>query len=933
MPSPRTTVKVGALSSKSLRAWVVAVAAVVASLQAHAAGLGRLEVKSALGDAFRAEISVLAEKNEVGSLSARMAPSEAFQRAGLIYGSAVAAMRVSVEKRANGDPFVTITSAEPVNEPVVDLLVELSWASGRVTREYTAFVDPPFLIAEREKQRAAATAAPVPAPAPAATTESISSEPMPQPEPLPAPAGDAVAEAPAVTSPSAEAQPAPVDEGPVETIGGTAPTLLEPVLAAAPEPAAAEDYGTVKRGDTLSKIALQTKPADVTLEQMLVLLFRSNPDAFAGKNMNRLKTGKVIQLPQPDQYGTVTAAQARQEVRVQAADWAAYRERLAGVATEQAPAAAEPAQQAAAGQITPRVEDKAKPQAAPKEVLKLSEGAPSGSTTGGGQQRTRALEEELVARDKAVAEANQRVARLEKTINDLQALLEVKNQGMAELQKQAAGAAPAAPAAQAPKPAAPEVAQPAPAPAAPAPKPAVPGSDARPPAPTAGSGQETPAAQPAPQAAAPAPKPRPKPPAPPPPPPSLIDQVLEEPLYLGAAALLLLVAGLGGVRALRRRREVKSESEDSAPAKGAAATFADQAGETTRLSSTQTDVGLAAARSGESGEEVDPLEEAEIFLAYGRDAQAEELLKEALQQHPRRHEIHVKLLEIFAKRKDKVAFEGVARELQQATGGKGDHWERAVRLGYQVDPSNGRYAAGKPSGDEVAAEAAAPDTDASPADRLDFDVGLGDDAASTTATDIDLGSDGSFDQTQIINPLEAGEPQAGAEQASVPDFNLDLPEIETPEGAEMEVSEAKAEPGGNSIDFDFDVSKLGGAEPAASTDDSAAESSSGLDFDIGSFSTEPEDASGAGQSDSASPSAPALDLSGISLDLDGTSTMPANTGGKDEKWYEVQTKFDLAKAYQEMGDKDGAREILKEVISEGDAEQQAAAEAVLSSLE
>ena len=78
---------------------------------------------------------------------------------------------------------------------------------------------------------------------------------------------------------------------------------------------------------------------------------------------------------------------------------------------------------------------------------------------------------------------------------------------------------------------------------------------------------------------------------------------------------------------------------------------------------------------------------------------------------------------------------------------------------------------------------------------------------------------------------------------------------------------------------------------------------------------------------------PALDLSGISLDLDGASATTSDSADKDEKWYEVQTKFDLAKAYQEMGDKDGAREILQEVIAEGDSEQKAAAESVLASLD
>ena len=930
------------MSSKSLRAWVVAVVAAVASLQAHAAGLGRLEVKSALGDAFRAEISVLAEKAEIAALSARMASTEAFDRAGLIYGGVTAAIRVSVEKRANGEPYVLLTSVEKINEPVVDLLVELSWASGRVTREYTAFVDPPFIIAEREKQRAAAAAAKAAAAAAAkaaaATTQAAASEPLPEPQPLPEQPSTAAAATAETPAEAPAAKPDPIEAWPVKTIGGTAPTLLEPMQASASGIGAQGESYAIKRGDTLSKIALQNKPSDITLEQMLVLLFRNNPDAFAGKNMNRLKTGKIIQLASPEDYAALTPAQARQEVRVQSADWNAYRERLAEAAGEQ-PATAEPAKQAAAGQVTTKVEDQAKPKAGPKEVLKLSEGSTPGAAAAGGspQQRTRAQEEELVARDKAINEANQRVARLEKTISDLQALLEVKNQGMAELQKQAAGAAapaqqpatkPAATPQAATNPATAPATQPA-APAAPtpAPKPAAPAPDVRPQTPAAGSGPETPQAQPAPQAAAPAPAPKPRPKAspPPPPPPSLLDQVLEQPYYLGGAALLLLLVGFGATRVLRRRREAKSESEDYAPASDSGFP-AGSAGDTTQYAANETEVS-SGGRSRDNAEEVDPLEEAEIFLAYGRDAQAEELLNEALASHPRRYEIHIKLLEIYAKRQDKTSFERVARELQKGTDGSGDLWQHAVKLGYQVDPSNSRYAAGRPSGDQVEAEAEA-DDGASP-DRLDFDVGLDDDMASTTATDIDLGAGAQFERTQIINPLSAGESaeepaeEEPAEEPSAMDFNVELPDLDTQ--SDPEVSDAKAEPGSNSIDFKMDVDDAGAKEPE-STPDKAADTG-GLDFDIGSFS------SGAEQDDAASASAPALDLSGISLDLDGSGTSPVNPAGKDEKWYEVQTKFDLAKAYQEMGDKDGAREILREVIAEGDADQKAAAEAVLTSLE
>jgi pilus assembly protein FimV len=146
--------------------------------------------------------------------------------------------------------------------------------------------------------------------------------------------------------------------------------------------------------------------------------------------------------------------------------------------------------------------------------------------------------------------------------------------------------------------------------------------------------------------------------------------------------------------------------------------------------------------------EVDPVAEAEIFLAYGRDAQAEELLKEALERSPKRHEVSLKLLQIYANRKDVKSFEKVARDLQQATGGSGEIWEQAVVLGYQVDPDNARYAAGKSAAGYVPAAAAAAGTGA---ENVDFNIGS-EDSTAATATDIDLGDPGgALDRTQSID--------------------------------------------------------------------------------------------------------------------------------------------------------------------------------------
>jgi pilus assembly protein FimV len=923
---------VGALGITSLRAWIVAASLVSICAVSHAAGLGKLNVASALGEPLKAEIELVAEKNEIGSLNARLAGREAFDRAGLVYSPVLTSVKVSIEKRAGGEPYVLLTSSQPVAEPFLDLLVELTWSSGRISREFTALLDPPAIIAERARQKAAAAEVraaptqpqpkgePVPVPTPEATPPETAKAEVPT-APTPAettPAEATTAQAAPTEAAPTETTPAAAPAAPVETIGGSQPTLLTEGGASpgsTPSAPSADAYGPVRRGDTLTKIARATKPADVSLEQMLVLLTRNNPGAFSAKNMNRLKTGKILQLPSSDQLAGITEADARKEVRLQARDWQAYREKLAaaanlGAATEQ------PAQQSASGKVGTAVEDQAATaKEPPKEVLKLSKNEPATGAAAAGDAkvaaRIRALEEEVVARDNAVKESNDRVSRLEKQIKDLQALLEMKNRGMADLQKPAVTPPPAMPQAiQNPPPAQPAV--PA-TPAAPDVKPAAPVAPVTP-APAPKTETAPPPSQPVPAQ----PKPAPVKTGPAPPPESsLIDQALDQPAYLGAAIGVLIIIGALAVRAVKRRRESKSDAEESGPARAFSQTSGPASGIATGAAARAE---ASAAGGRESSEEVDPVAEAEIFLAYGRDAQAEELLKEALGNYPGRHEIHLKLLQIYANRKDGKSFEKVARDLQQATGGVGDLWNQAVILGYQVDPGNPRYAAGKSAAGAVAVAAAS-----GVAENVDFNIGS--EESTATTTDIDLGEgDDQLDRTQIIDPAAeaAQDSTVSIESSAIPaiDFNVDLPSVGTPP---PDVRQAASASG---LDFDIDLNALAspasGNMPASRQEPAAA----GLDFDMSGLSldmpNEPSTESAA--------AAPEIDLSGISLDL-GTETAPATSPtGKDDHWYDVQTKFDLAKAYQEMGDKDGAREILKEVLQEGDAEQKTAAQAVLSSL-
>jgi len=111
---------------------------------AQAAGLGKLTVKSALGQTLDAEIDLVSlQPGELDSLTARVATPEAFRDARIEYSGALRLLRFSVEKRATGQPYLKVSSVAPINEPFVDVLIEVTWPAGRIQREYPILLDPP----------------------------------------------------------------------------------------------------------------------------------------------------------------------------------------------------------------------------------------------------------------------------------------------------------------------------------------------------------------------------------------------------------------------------------------------------------------------------------------------------------------------------------------------------------------------------------------------------------------------------------------------------------------------------------------------------------------------------------------------------------------------------------------------------------------------
>lgn len=892
----------------------------------HALGLGGIVVSSNLGQPLRAEIELVAvDKADRSGIQARLAPTDAFKSAGIDYPFGLPRLTFEVVGRDTDQPRIRITSAQPVNEPFVTLLIEVIWSSGKLMREYTFLLDP---VGFNLPAQPAEVISPL-APAVSAASGTVSAEPVAAPAAMEAPA---VPEAEGETAAAPVAPPAAVSEPetgkPTWTPGrpSAAAETVESVPAVAEAPKESEgpdkeaptywveapsESITVVRGDSLSKIALKIKPTEVSLERMLLAMYRANTGAFIGKNMNRLMAGKVIRLPDAAEIDAIDQKEARQEYRAHVKDWNAYRQQLAAA---RAPVTESAAEHMASGKVTASVAEAATVAESAKEVLKLSKGEAPGSTVDA--EKSSSKQEDAVAREKSLQDAQERTALLEKNVKDLERLAELKKQ---QAETGAAGVAASAAAA------------------------------------TAGDGAAVkPAEKSVAIPAVPAPVPvtdRPE--------PSFLDVLLEDPVLLGggASAVLLL---LGGGLWLSRRRTVR-------PAKSMAIDGSD----TGRIAEpvisspetgdfTQTDAAVGAAEKPAS-DEVDPLAEADLFLSFGRDTQAEEVLKDALSSRPGDLPILLKLLSIYASRKDANAFLAYARQVKDS--GDEPAWDQASAMGRELDPNNPLYGV---AGEAGAAPSDATESGADPV--VDFDLGFGG-SAEPQPTD--------FLNTQFMSAVAPAMQSKEAEP-----FNLfDSMSFETPKQEITAVLSSEELRAAQETPMDFDVT---GSTPPGGTRVPAEKQSDADDliFDVTSTnpgfaaSTTSVTASDVPQKDTedlifditaSKPDIPAttrsaadempaftldipesfkqaaktrpdlppdVGLGDISLNLGGETAggLADAPGSKDERWQEVATKLDLAKAYQEMGDAAGAREILEEVLRDGDEQQRAGAQSMLDQL-
>lgn len=953
----RATQLVGRLKPLS-----AAIASTLLISNVYAAGLGKLSVLSGLGQPLHAEIEVTsASKEDATALVPKLASADVFQQAGVEFNPALLGLNFKLEQRGERK-VIRITSTQPINEPFVDMLVEITGPNSHLVREYTFLLDPIeqfssrlALLAPAEEEAAAAAVTPAAPPAPTLAAASPAPQlpsqiqpqaplqPQLQPQPQP----------PKPIEPVASEKLTPQQKeaaAPAEKSANKEPVAQElalqpkpsPQTAAVISPATAEKSGAyrVKAGESLAQIAAQVKPVSISLDQMLVALYRANPDAFVEQNMNRLRTGSILSIPDAQTVSNIGAGEAKGIVIAQALDFSNYRHKLAGQIATAAPEAAAEAKQSAAGKITTKVQERSPVLAEAKDKLTLSKlSAKNKDNDAAKGAHSTVSVEDVIAKDKALTDANDRIKELEKNLSDLQKLLEVKNKSLAEQQKQLelAHTTASAPASiSAPLPAAPAAILTTP------PPPQPPASETTAAAGSVADKQVPPPPQnnAAKSAAASAAIKKPQP-------TRLADESFRDGLttdnpWVIGGIVAAIVAALGAALHWMRRKKQQKRLQNSAftePDLKANSMFGNANSQLLNTSSI-FDSNFVPMPNQTDPNEVDPVAEAEVYIAYGRDAQAEEILKEALRSQPTRHAVRVKLLEIYAQRKDQRAFNQLANDLYNLTKGQGDDWRHAADLGRELEPDNPLYQ------DETANAKRSASTDHAPAGRAAAGARPHDEAEDLEAllaiTQLDA-------QLENLNTIEAARyfpnnksaaseassatastsatssvaaaPIVNTEVKSAPAFEekskeqpaaVNASTVETTAG-KPNVASKPAAPS-NSIDFDF-LKK----ESAPPIKESTA-TPPAMDFDFSSINLELENAA---------EKTPAHNAGSVE-NVGNADTIPSAHLPNNKA--EMATKLDLAAAYQEIGDKEGARELLNEVIKEGGPEQINAAKALLAKL-
>ncbi|WP_434562390.1 FimV family protein [Pseudomonas sp. Z5-35] len=853
----------------------IAAASALSSGMAQALGLGELTLKSPPNQPLVAEIELLdVQQLTAAEVVPSLAPAEEFAKAGIDRQAFLNDLSFTPVINANGKSVLRVTSSRPMTEPMVKFLVQVMWPNGRLLRDYSVLIDP--------------------------------SKFSPQ-------AADA-----------ARAKPSQVVSSPVT--GATKPS----------------QYTTTPR-DTLWEIAAKVRNGG-SVQQTMLAIQALNPNAFINGNINLLKTGQVLRLPDPVQSTALPQPQAIAEVAAQNAAWRQGRRGVAGNGRQQLDATKRGANEGAPAQ------------AADRDNLSLvsAESAKAGNKGKGAAGDAQVLSDKLAVTQESLDSARRdneelksRMADLQSQLDKLQRLIELKNNQLAKMQGEGVAVPPAGE--------------------------STPTMSAEL---TPGPSAQAPTATPAPEAA-----PEATPPATPvEPTPAASDEkkyndLLTNPILLGligggALVLLLLLLLLARRRKaqqeaekhLRMARALEEEADfspelDLPPSsfegidvpppsvklepKPAPAPVPKPAPLVAPVIVTPPIAAPLVAPAAEPSDD-DVLPQAQSHIDRGRLNQAADLLEQGIKAEPQRSDLRLKLMEVYGQQGDRDAF--VAQERQLVANGENYA---------QVEQLKSRFPAmAVAAGAGLAAAAVAAELDAqyvkslledTPAtnEELDsaFDLSLDDletptPAVSEPAVELDaFPADDDLDFEALLKQQTEAN-QANESLDDLSDFDLDL-------GADAPAPALADED--FLLDLDDDLKGLDTpvADTPALDDTPSDDLELPADFDL----------SLADEMDAQDRPKDAFEseLDDVNAELDRLSdslSQPtftaedalASAGDEPEDFdflsgtNEVATKLDLAQAYIDMGDDDGARDILGEVLNEGDATQKSEAQEMLSRL-
>ena len=964
---------------------------------ASALGVGDYQLKSYLNQPFEMEVELIDARDMAPEeMLVALASQQEFDAVGLERSYFLTDLEFEVTLDGQGGGSLRVYSTQPVREPYLSFLVEFLWPTGRLMREYTVLLDPPS-YAEALRSDIAETTAP---------SQAVTAQPQ-------ASTSAPVAQQAAAAEPRIIAS-SQADRAPIEVVDR-------------------QEY-VVQTDDTMWRIALNNRPAQsISVQQMLLAIQSLNEDAFIDGNVNLVREGTVLRMPTEDEVRRISTREALGEIAEQNREWRARLE-ARGIRLPTRPQMDATGRTAAAG-----TGGDVAPQAGEVTLVAPTDsgsgGAASGTGTGSGAGGdSRALENELAIRDERVDQLRRQNEELSSRLNDLsqqvqtsEQLLTLRNDQIAKLQdelrklQEAQGLEPTEPVVV--EPVIPTDIEPTTAQAVeePAETTATDGAEetamaVEGAAETVAPGEEAEAAAEGAQAAAEpqvaepvAVQERPKPVAPAAPAvePSFLEENLMLVIAAGAAVVVLV---FGGLMIVARRRRAAAESavqdEDLAAYSEDEDDFfaSDMGAEDDDLedafAEAPSDSQVAAAGQ-------DPLEEVDVYTAYGRHAEAVTFLKNEINKAPERADLKVRLLEVLAEMRDVATFEREA----QAFAGEPEVERRLpdlrAQLGVGAAGAMAADAASEPSLDDLEFDLAS-DFDSKPAapaaqdedatlvldsgDGLDFSTDLSDETAAGQVAEDDMsldfggedtlsldGADEEFSldlddeaepavdsarQQELDEAMNVAPALSLSDSSGPQDEDVDFGDIAL-EDASEEFSEVAETPSTEELDLSLDDIDFGGEEaptaaPAAEEElelslEGDDELSLGGDDEL---SLEGDDELSLSLEDDADDLSLDLDMPDTTpdatvqrsaiddLDLGGASAtdvrpaveaQPQSLSLDDEDDFEFlgdadenATKLDLAKAYIDMGDAEGARDILGEVIAEGSSAQQAEAKELLA---